>query len=362
MKKLKKLLCMMIAILMMASLAAVCVNAEAVDYDDAEDGDLLYELNFNGDEGFAPVDGRHSNWNSTDAQVSADGKSVTVTYTGKNEDEPDGKSKSRARFAGVLEDYTVPGKSYTVEFTVQSDVRVGIMLDGGCGFVVNPKSKYTWIGAYGDWTKIATYESYKGYGSDSNTDTYAIEISFGDQMSKDNEGHDCYAPEVYRLYVKDTNGKWTLIRELEPYQAEFFDWEISGGVEYFELDFAIVRYNAEQTNTEGSPTLSTVSDVKLYKGINFIEVNEIEEEEPEEEEEEQEQEQENNGSGNNGASNNAGNNSKPAPTPVETDAPETEAKPEAKVGCGASIAMSGVALVSACAAMVAIKCKKKDEE
>ena len=357
MKKLKKLLCLTLAVLMMASLAAVSASAStgAVAYADANEGDLLYEFDFNGDLWFDPVDGRHFNWNETDAQVSEDGKSVTVTYTDKNSDNPDGESKSRARFVGSLEDYSVIGNSYTLEFTVQSDVRVGIMLDGGCGFSVNPKTKNTWIGQYGSWANVGKTKSYEGHGSDSNTDTYAIEISFGDTMTKGDDDNDCYAPEVYKLYVKDTNDKWTLIREVDASQAGYFDWEISSGAEYFFLDFAIVRYHAEMTDADGNPTLSTVSDVKLYKGIDFIEVNEIVEE-PEEEEEEGEEE-------NGGATNNGSNNtSRPAPTPVETKAPETEAQSEVKTGCGASVAMSGVALAITGAAMLAIKRRKNEEE
>ena len=61
-----------------------------------------------------------------------------------------------------------------------------------------------------------------------------------------------------------------------------------------------------------------------------------------------------NGATDNGGSNNSGSNN----SNTETDAPETDAKK----GCGSSIAMSGVALVGTCAAVLAIKSKKKDEE
>ena len=245
--------------------------SSAVAYDDAEDGDLLYELNFNGDDIFSPRDG-DGKWNKTDAVASADGKSVTVTYTDEVTIEPeeeDRKSWGRARYHGVLEGYSVIGNSYSLEFTVQSDVRVGIMLDGFNGFVVNPKDKYTWIGSYGNWAKIANWESYKDYApcSDTNTETYVIEIAFSDTMSKDNNGADCYAPTLYKLYVKGADGKITLIREVESYATNMFDWEIDNGTEYFELDFSIIRYHSEQYD---APT--TVSDVKLYKGIGLYEV------------------------------------------------------------------------------------------
>ena len=48
----------------------------------------------------------------------------------------------------------------------------------------------------------------------------------------------------------------------------------------------------------------------------------------------------------------------------ETEAPETtpETEPEAKKGCGGSIAMSGVALVGACAAMLALKRRKNEDD
>ncbi len=53
----------------------------------------------------------------------------------------------------------------------------------------------------------------------------------------------------------------------------------------------------------------------------------------------------------------------PEPTP-ETSAPETsapETEPAAKSGCGASVAMSGVALVGTCAAVLAIKRRKNED-
>ena len=353
MKNIKKIVCLAIAVLMIASLAMVGASAAMVEYKDAKDGDLLYEINFNGDVKFEPLDGA-GKWNKTNAVPSADGKSVTVIYTDEYTQTPEEEGKKsweRARYHGTLDGYSVIGNSYSMEFTVQSDVRVGILLDGGNGFVVNPKDKYTWIGSYGSWAKIANWESYKDYGSDTNTETYVIEIAFSDTMSKDNTGADCYAPTLYKLYVKGADGKITLIREVDSYATNMFDWEIENGTEYFDLDFTIVRYHSEQYD---SPT--TVSDVKLYKGIGLYEVNvpvieEEEEEEPSDDE------------GTTKPNDNA--ETKAPPTKVETKAPETEAETDAKkglLGCGSSIAMTGVALVGTCAAVLAIKRGKKEEK
>ena len=361
MKNIKKIVCLAIAVLMIASLAMVGASA-AVAYEDAQDGDLLYEINFNGDLYFEPKDGT-GKWNKTGAVASADGKSVTVGYTDEFTQTPDdGDGWGRAKYHGTLDGYSVVGNSYSLEFTVQSDVRVGILLDGGNGFVVNPKDKYTWIGSYGSWAKIASWESYADYGSETNTETYVIEIAFSDTMSKDNTGADCYAPTLYKLYVKGADGKITLIREVEPYATNMFDWEIENGTEYFELDFTIVRYHAELTDEDGNPTLSTVSDVKLYKGIGLYEVNV-----PVEEEEEPDEDL-------GGSANEDDNTNKPnkntethePPTKVETKAPETEAETDAPkkalFGCLGSVSMTGVALVGTCAAVLAIKRGKKEEK
>ena len=78
---------------------------------------------------------------------------------------------------------------------------------------------------------------------------------------------------------------------------------------------------------------------------------------------------ENTGNENTDNSGDSGNTVKPRdpeslvpPTKVgETDAVETEADTDAEGGCGSSVAMMGVALVGACAAMLTAKRGKKKE-
>ena len=67
----------------------------------------------------------------------------------------------------------------------------------------------------------------------------------------------------------------------------------------------------------------------------------------------------NSGSNNSGSNNSGSNNSGSNNGGTNTAAPETDAAAEG--GCGSSIAMTGVVLVGTCAAMLAIKSKKKDE-
>ena len=238
-------------------------DASALDYRFAKDGDLLYQLDFNGTAGtFVPGDANGAGWNYSNFAPSADGKSATFNFTTSNEA---GENKSRARFSGKFENYTLAGNSYTVEFTLNSTAPVGIALDGGGGFVIQPTTNSTWIGRYGSWAKIGKLEIYEG--SFEQIQTYAIEISFPTTTATNYNNIEAYNPTVYRLFVKNAEGTWDLVREVPVDATIQFDFEAAYGY----LDFAAIRYNDNfKTDADGNPTTSTVSDVKLYKGIDFI--------------------------------------------------------------------------------------------
>ena len=164
-----------------------------------------------------------------------------------------------------MESFTTIGTSYTIEFTLDSAAPVGIALDGGGGFVIQPTTCSTWIGRYGSWTKIGKLAIYEG--SFEQIQTYAIEISFPETPSTNYNNVDAYNPTVYRLFVKNAEGTWDLIREIPVDSTIQFDWE----VEYAYLDFAVIRYSDSfKADSEGTPIPSTVSNVKIYKGIDFI--------------------------------------------------------------------------------------------
>ena len=360
-KTIKKILALALVLIMTLPLVAVAVSATAPTYKsyaEATDGELLYEVNFNGTAGFfEPTDGRGAGWNDSAAQVSADGKSVTIKYTDDNTDGEE--SKGRSRFTGELNSYSIIGTSYTITFTVDTIARVGIALDGGAAVVLEPTANTTSFGRYGNWTNIAGKEQYTGTGN--SAQTYAIEISFPTVTNKNYNEIDSYSPVVYKLYVLDeTTNEWVLIRTVAEAQAIGFDFE--AGYPY--LDIAIIRYHDKIADGDGNPATATVSNMTIYKGIDILAKKEEAPVTPD-----------NNGGNENAGNENTENESTGDTTttePPKSYAPPkavTEAATEAQTevvfeatGCGATLAGTGLVLASSCVAAIAINHKKNREE
>ncbi len=234
-----------------------------LSYENAEDGDLLYSVSFNASEsGFRFSDGTatdsNGNWSKTNAVTSADGKSVTIKSTTSNSG-----SGTKAKYWTKFTEYTVGGNSYTMVFTLDSTVPVGIILDCGAGFVINPSTNTTWIGRYAQKNGVAGEKTYDGTAN--SKQTYAIELSNAATTEKNHGNLDAYYPTVYKLYVQDDiAGTWTLVREVLPEQAHWFEWEAEGGYDSLYMGFA--RYDGNST------TESTVSNVKLYKGNDLLDM------------------------------------------------------------------------------------------
>ena len=364
----KKIICFALVTIMAVSLM-ISVGAAAADYDIKKDGDLLYEVDFGATGEYAFVDGRGENWNKTNPQVSADGKSVTIEYT---DEVASGENKGRARFStDKLSAFDVKGRSYTVTFTIESDAYVGVMLDGNTGFVINPSLNTTTVGQAQYRKSLGGDRVYNGTGN--YKQTYAIEVQCDTEKNTNNSGVDAYFPTVYNLYVwNELNENWSLARELDPEMANKFEWEED--YEYFYIAFTRYSTDTNGFDETGAPVTTTVSDMKIYKGLlaedakgpsAVIEVTEEEEEEPDPEE----------GEENSGTTGNSGTTQTPNTNtetkPAETKAPETQ-EPTATLtpepstdkglfGCGASVAMSGVALVGTCAAVLALKRRKNED-
>ena len=349
----KKLLSLALVIIMTASLM-IAVGASGTD--EPQNGDLLGTVDFSGSNF---TDGRGSHWNKTNAQVSDNGDSVTVEYTDDKRNDGD-ENRGRARYGSdKMSAYKTAGNSYTVEFTIDSKAYVGVMLDGNTGFIINPALNSTSVGQTNVMDNM-DFETYDGTGE--SKQTYAIEMTCSSETSKNYDGtFDVYAPTVYRLFVKDeTNNNWRLVREItDTAELSRFEFE-AGGYDYFY--FAVTRYKDDECNfdaeNDNAPVKSTVSDVKIYKGIDFITKGEsavITDEEDDL-------------GGDDGSSNNTttppANDNKNTET-TDTKATETTAATETEAveekGCGGVIGGVGVALVSALAAGVAVKSRKKKE-
>ena len=366
----KKILCLAMVIIMTASLM-VSVSASVPAYATAQDGTLMYEVDFRGTSGvYAPVDGRGSKWYSVNPQVSQDGKSVTVQYTETAADGTDpaptaSDAKARARFcSNMMDDFSVRGKSYTVQFTLDSKTHVGVHIDGNTGFIINPSTNSTYVGQTDEIDSIGEEQIYDGTGA--SKQTYAIEMSVSDEITTNFGNCPACAPTVYRLYVLDeTANNWRLVRELDWVGFTYFEFEYYDNTDPSKIEDYAYFYlsincygSAINVDEDNNPITATVSDMKIFKGIDFMTKGEsavITDEEDDL-------------GGDDGSSNNTttppANDNKNTET-TDTKATETTAATETEAveekGCGGVIGGVGVALVSALAAGVAVKSRKKKE-
>lgn len=135
----KKILSAILALTMILALvAAMGISASAADlYESAKDGDVLYEVNFKGDDVYSPSIFYSAVENSLDVVVSDDGSSVTATYLSS--------TKARAFFGGTVKGLTYgEGKTYTITmktaiaYTTNDDGSVKGSNNGGV-FINMPK-------------------------------------------------------------------------------------------------------------------------------------------------------------------------------------------------------------------------------
>ena len=106
----KKILSAILALTMILALvAAMGITASAADaYESAKDGDVLYEVNFKGDDVFAPTIFRTAQEDPITVEVSDDGSSFTAAYKAD-------VAKGQAFWGGQIKGLTYgPEKTYTI--------------------------------------------------------------------------------------------------------------------------------------------------------------------------------------------------------------------------------------------------------
>ena len=377
----KKILSIVLVILMTASLMAIFATAATPTYKsyaDAQDGDVLYEVDFGAtDPAFAFMDGHAKGvWYKTGAVVSGDGKSVTFQHTTENlkytdPTEAANQTKGRAKFWTQLTEYPVAGKSFTIEFTLESAAPVGIYLDCGAGFVINPAENTTSIGEYSNATRIAGKEVYAG--TFEAKQSYAIELCVTDTLAANRSNYNTYFPTLYKLYVKDeATNSYRLVRELDLAKANWFEWEPNPGKPLSEgwecLYVNAVRFDDNYTRDDiGNPIKSTLSNMVIRKGVDLLEISEVV---PPADTEPETPEDTGTTPEDTGATETEPKETQNVPNPDDfappkpvTNAPETDAQTEpAEGGCASSIAMAGIAVVTVTATGIAVVSSKKKED
>ena len=243
----KKLLALAL-VLMMTLLSAVIPTSAAIAYDDAEDGDLLYTANFNGDSVLKDV---KEAWSGMQTKEVSDGGNTITLKPYKNKSEA-------AAFGGYLntDDYPAKGNAYTIVFTVtasDADQEIGLYPDWSTGFVVVPgKDMFKYNRTESDRTKNTTIVDYTEYtGTKELTQTYAIEYKVNDDFS---------AAE-YSLYVAQS-GEWVLLYSLN---AD----ELDAGPNWSSTDYeTVLRFYRDSKIANQSSGTVAVSNVNVYKGLS----------------------------------------------------------------------------------------------
>lgn len=260
-----------------ATIGAIPAEFNAVSYENAKDGDLLYNVNFSGDSIFSGKDG----WAGMD-EKNATATSVDL-YT-KKDDKAATEGTLRANVWGAdLKGYEILGKSFTAVFTVtasDADQEVGFLPCDWAGFVVTPGANaYRFItikdgdsGTEGEYENVIADGTYNGTGA--LTQTYAVEFA------SDADGEYLTA---YNLYVL-MDGVWVLVCELDANQMDisYFDWFYEyeeGGETLYEEDFTVRFYRSYYVRGEdgwateevGNQTGKiTISDMKIYRGNDIL--------------------------------------------------------------------------------------------
>ncbi|MBE6535394.1 MAG: hypothetical protein E7677_02065 [Ruminococcaceae bacterium] len=269
-KRISRILAVLLTICMLPlPFAALPASAAvAVDYDDADDGDLLYTVDFSGDSVFKSPG---SSW----AGATVDTTQTSVTMYTKS----DSKRISRGSAWGAdLKGYTVLGKAYTTVFTLtasDSDEEIGFLPCDWAGFVIAPgQNKYKFVTTKHSTNDQGRYEgeitsgTYNGTGA--LTQTYAVEFKVSGTEANP-------SVDAYNLYVK-SDDTWMLVCALTDEQMDesYFDWfyYYSGVYEedftmrfyrrYYKLDSSGFTTSTQDLTQQG---IVTVSDAKVYKGL-----------------------------------------------------------------------------------------------
>lgn len=266
-----KFIAMILAMLMVVALAVPMVSATTGEqtasvtyptYAEANDGDLLYEVDFRGDSKYAPR--FMKNENKTDgtgtstAQVSEDGNSLTLTGTSNN------------YYGAELQGFDLNSNTvYTITYTVSqpSGPWQGLYVDAnanktdgvnGWGGNNNNVIGYCQYGGQKEYMSPANFAKYgiNALNSGTSTPTYTYKVV----VDGKNQTMDGY---ILTAAATDTTpAQWAIVESIK-----LSDWSITYGKFNSNKLWLVFRLY----NGSGNATV-VFSDVKVYKG-GVIEVD-----------------------------------------------------------------------------------------
>ena len=232
-------------------LVAKDIVVETREYYKADDGDLLYTANFNGNDG--KIGAAESAWGGMDVTTVINGGNAVILR-------PAAGATQAATYRYVMDttNYPAKGNSYTMVFTATASDKnqeIGLYPDWQSGFVVVPgknQFKYNETPKVNDKREtnvtIVDYTEYEG--TYSLTQTYAVEFKLNDNS---------FSCAEYNLYVAQ-NGKWVLLYSLD---AE----ELAAGPNWSTTDYEVVIDFYRDCKTANQNGYVTVSNFQVYKGL-----------------------------------------------------------------------------------------------
>ncbi|MBQ9113127.1 MAG: hypothetical protein IJY08_06060 [Clostridia bacterium] len=339
----KKLLVALLALTMLLGSAFVVSAADASpvkDYATANDGDLLYTVNFKGDSAFTPA---VIHGTEMDYVVSEDGSSVTI--------KGNGGADSKANFWGgkiTGLDYSA-STIYTMTYKVTSKANDTKNNSIGVGGVLTSAI---------DGGETKWLNNYSNHGvSEANTPRSSISISANKQKGTEGKPSGDYVSWKELAIAKDADGYVDMMIVFDGVNNKMTTYVLGSDNNWIKLEaMTVFPQNGNAicliTYAYYQAVNTTVKDVKYYKGdlINPAgsqpKDTEPQETEPEATEPEATEPEATEPEATN------------APTPA-TDAADTTAE---EGGCGSSVAVMGIGLVAAAGVCTAVFSKKKKED
>lgn len=219
-------------------------------YADAQDGDLLYNVNFK-DMAWSDDFADHNNWNSYTI-TSEDGRTVRHLLHSKS---TFGANNRRAMWGGIAEDerFALNGEKYTIYFDAlfgsdaYNTYGVGIQVDGNATLVIDGfgcSYLYNWNTRKVNKSDDGAYKwNYYIDGKRTEKQSFAVEVDS--------------AEDTMTLYVANGDGIYKKVRTLS-----HDDVDIKGS-----LSCKIYTTRVNSDKTINSSSWSEVSDVVIYKGL-----------------------------------------------------------------------------------------------
>ncbi len=332
----KKIIVAILVLVMILSLATPMVGA--VNVADAKDGDLLYTVDFRGDDTFKPDHLSASSKKMVVYTPSDDGTTLNI------KGQPDQGESGGNYWGGIFEGITLGREgAYTMVYKVRANGTAGKNNSVGVGAVIIDKFIKQ------DSMFFNNYGNYNTQGEGGDVSMRRSSLSKGGNKIVKADGTDYIMWDSIGKFAVDADGFVTCMVEYDATNKEMSSYVMAEGAGdgTKESDWIKLETQTMQTNMVDDAiglklyicytvVDTDLKDVQLYKGFRFehpVETEPVE--------------------------------TKPAATkpaattPVETSAAPAETEPAAQGGCGGTVSLAGLALVATLGTCAVVSKKRR---